>query len=202
MRTPLVVWLALAACSDKTPPRVDIPPPVTTPDDASLGTIVSTSGSDSSGTHLDDDTESRVVAQPSQPGRPGRPIDVTLRSSPPGAQVAVDGVVIGNTPAFWMGMADGREHQFLFTLRGHGIARYRFVPVSSGVIHARLEPITEEPDAGVPPPEVVPPAAKSAPPPTVVKPVEQLPAPLVTPDASVAPFAPPPDPGSGVGPQP
>ncbi|NVB78000.1 MAG: PEGA domain-containing protein [Kofleriaceae bacterium] len=196
MRTPLVVVL-LAACSDKTPPKVDVPPPATTPDDAGVKTIV-VSGVDPSGMHLDDDSP-RVVQQQQQPNRPGRPIDVTLRSTPPGAQVAVDGVVIGNTPAYWSGMADGREHQFLFTLRGHGIARYRFVPVSSGVIHARLEPIVEQPDAGVPPPEVVPqPPANIAPPPTVVKPVEQPPAPLLTPDAGVTPAPPP----GSIGPQP
>lgn len=198
MRTPLVALLALAACSDKTPPKADPAPLLTTPDDAGVGKAFIVSGVDPSGMP-DDDSGSRVGAQPPQPGRPGRPIDVTLRSSPPGALVEVDGVVIGNTPAFWSGIADGREHQFLFTLRGHGIARYRFVPVSSGVIHARLEPIAEEADAGVPPPEVVPPRANIAPPPTVVKPVEQPPAPMVTPDAAVAP---PTNPGSSVGPQP
>lgn len=198
MRTPLVVVL-LAACSDKTPPKVDVPSPATMPGDAGVGKTIVVSGVDPSGMDLDDDSPRVVSAQP-RVNRPGRPIDVTLRSTPPGAQVAVDGVVIGNTPAYWSGMADGREHQFLFTLRGHGIARYRFVPVASGVIHARLEPIVEQPAAGVPPPEVVPqPPAHLAPPPAVVKPVEQPPAPLLTPDAAVPPPAPP---TGGVGPEP
>lgn len=198
MRTSLVVVLvALAACSDKTPPKVDNAPSVV--GDAGVRKTVVVSGVDPSAIQPDD-TGPRVPSQPSQPNRPGRPIDVTLRSTPPGAQVAVDGVVIGNTPAFWSGMADGHEHQFLFTLRGHGIARYRFVPVSSGVIHARLEPIIEQPDAGVPPPEVVPPAPASVPPASSVVQPEQPSAPLLTPDAAVVP---PPGPtGSAIGPQP
>jgi len=71
--------------------------------------------------------------------------------------VAVDGTVIGNTPAYWLGTADGREHEFLFTMKGYAIARYRFVPLVSGVVHGRLDRITDDLDAGVaPPPEVVP----------------------------------------------
>ncbi len=198
MRTPLAaVLVALAACSDGTPPKVDIPPPATTRDDAAVRQQVIVSGVDPA---IDDDTDTRVAQQSPQPNRPGRPIDVTLRSSPPGAQVAVDGIVIGNTPAYWNGMADGREHQFLFTLRGHAIARYRFVPVSSGVIHARLERIIEQPDAGVPPPEVVPRSPAAVPPPTTVVKPEQPPAPLLTPDAAVAP--PPGLDATGIGPQP
>lgn len=81
--------------------------------------------------------------------RAPRPIDVTLQSTPPGAQVLVDGVLVGTTPTFWNGEADGREHEFVFMRRAHTTARYRFVPVTSGVIHARLEHLSEEPDAGV-----------------------------------------------------
>jgi hypothetical protein len=198
MRNSLVVVLALAACSDNTPAKQDVPPPAAPGDAGARRTVVP--GVETSELPAGEDTGAHVSSRPAPPNRPGRPIDVTLRSTPPGAQVAVDGVVIGNTPAFWSGMADGREHQFLFTLRGHGIARYRFVPVSSGVIHARLEPIIEQPDAGVPPPEVVPPEppASLAPPSTVVKP--ELPsAPLLTPDAAVAPAPPI---GSAIGPQP
>ena len=109
--------------------------------------------------HVDEDVTPPAVRRRRSRAGPGRPIDVTLRSSPPGAQVAVDGTVIGNTPSFWSGNADGREHEFVFTMRGYAIARYRFVPVTSGVIHGRLDPIHEDNDAGVPtpPPEVVPP---------------------------------------------
>ena len=166
------------------------------------------SGVDPSAVHLDDYSGTpRMVAPQPLPGRERRAIDVTLRSSPPGAVASVDGTPIGNTPAFWSGYADGREHQFVFTLPGHAIARYRFVPVSSGVIHARLERIADEPDAGVaPPPEVVPQPPPSAvvppaPPPTIVTPA---------PDAAVAapPVVTPPAPPTAptgtepVGPQP
>jgi hypothetical protein len=167
--------------------------------------------------HVDDDGVPHTAPAQPPPNRPGKPIDITLRSTPPGAQVAVDGTVIGNTPAFWAGTADGREHEFVFTMRGHAIARYRFVPVSSGVIHGKLDPIHEETDAGVPtpPPEVVPPRPPAAPtvntpsaPPTVNGPSAP---PTVTNDAPApvpGPVGPMPSADSGtspvdpVGPQP
>lgn len=162
-------------------------------------------GVDPSAVHLDDyGSTVRPVAPQPLPGRERRAIDVTLRSSPPGALAAVDGTPIGNTPAFWSGFADGREHQFVFTLPGHAIARYRFVPVSSGVIHARLDPIAEDrTDAGVPPPEVVahPPASvvvPPAPPPTIVAPDAAVVAPPVGSGSSLAPTTN----GPPVGPQP
>ena len=81
--------------------------------------------------------------------RPGHPIDVILRSTPQRAEAAVDGVPLGPTPAYWNGIADGHEHEFTFVLPGHAVARYRFVPITSGVIHARLEPISDDQaDAG------------------------------------------------------
>jgi len=83
-------------------------------------------------------------------GRPSHPIDVILRSTPNGAEAAVDGIPLGPTPAYWNGTADGHEHEFTFVLPGHAVARYRFVPITSGVIHARLERIpSDEIDAGV-----------------------------------------------------
>ena len=103
---------------------------------------------DPSGMPIEGDVDPRPVQPQASPNRPGRPIDITLRSTPAGALVAVDGAVLGYTPAYWMGTADGREHEFVFTLRGYAIARYRFVPLTSGVIHGRLERITEEVDAG------------------------------------------------------
>ena len=120
-------------------------------------------------------TDDRRVAQPA---RQGHPIDVILRSSPQNAEAAVDGVPLGPTPAYWSGVADGREHEFTFVLPGHAVARYRFVPITSGVIHARLEPISDDQsDAGVadPPgiPVIAPPEpadAAIAPPPTVITP--------------------------------
>ena len=157
--------------------------------------------------HVDDDGAPHAVQAQQQPNRPGRPIDVTLRSTPPGAQVAVDGAVLGNTPSYWSGMADGREHEFVFTMRGYAIARYRFVPVSSGVIHGRLDPIHEETDDGVPapPPEVMAPKATGAvtppnPPTTVVQDAADVP-----PGPVPGPVGPTPSAGSSdtpVGPQP
>ena len=117
------------------------------------------------------------------PARQGHPIDVILRSTPQSAEAAVDGVPVGPTPAYWNGVADGREHEFTFVLPGHAVARYRFVPITSGVIHARLEPISDDQaDAGVadppgipvmnPTPPAVPidAAPAIAPPPTVITP--------------------------------
>jgi hypothetical protein len=185
VRFELAVALALvASCSDgakdgdSTPAKTDGLLNVVPGDGGTGVTIVSGTGVDPSTMHLDDLGTQRPT--PSQPaaGRERRPIDVTLRSSPPGARVAVDGTTVGVTPAFWNGYADGHEHEFVFTLPRHAIARYRFVPVSSGVIHARLDPIAEERDAGVaPPPEVVPtqpPSAIAPPPapPTIVTPAD------------------------------
>jgi hypothetical protein len=193
--------------------------------------ITAPPGVDPSSMHLDDVGGHAPIAPRPLPNRERRAIDVTLRSSPPGARVAVDGTAVGITPSFWSGYADGREHEFVFTLPGHAIARYRFVPVSSGVIHARLEPIIEERDVGMrPPPEVVPSPSPSAvvppaPPPTIVpaQPVPQAPrhvapqptptAPAPQPPVQPAPPAPsdtqpaqPPEPPpaapSGHGPQP
>src|SRR5262249_61761380 len=83
------------------------------------------------------------------PPRPSRPIDITLRSTPTEAQAAVDGVIIGYTPTYWAGQADGHEHVFTFVKPGFAGVAYRFVPIASGVVHAHLDPMAEEPDAGV-----------------------------------------------------
>ena len=204
----VAVLAALAACSSKKKqdePSTE-PPPVGSLVRGDGGITSVVTDIDPSGTHIDDDIAARPATPPPQPSRAGRPIDVTLRSTPPGAQVAVDGTVLGSTPAFWSGMADGREHEFVFTMRGHAIARYRFVPVASGVIHGRLDPIHEETDAGVvaPPPEVVPPRPPTTPsvnppsaPPTIV--------PDGAPGPVPGPVGPTPSAGSNdtpVGPQP
>ena len=210
MRLFAVVGLALlASCSSKKQtddPPAD-PPPVgaLVHGDAGVTTVVT--NVDPSGMHVDEGAPTPPVQPPAQPPRPGRPIDVTLRSTPPGASVAVDGTVLGNTPAFWNGEADGREHEFVFTMRGHAIARYRFVPVASGVIHGHLDPIREETDAGVPtpPPEVVPPRPPQTP---SVNPPSAPPT-LTTDGGAAAPIpgpvGPTPSaehPGSATGPQP
>jgi hypothetical protein len=187
MRFLFVVGLAtLAGCSGKKDKEPD--PKDTTPE---VGELVRSDGGitavitdiDPMERHVDEPGTERPIAPQPPANRPGRPIDVTLRSTPPGAQVAVDGSVIGTTPSFWSGMADGREHEFVFTMRGHAIARYRFVPIASGVIHGRLDPIHEERTGSTtPPPEVVPPRPPTTP---SVKPPTEPPT-MVQPDASVS----------------
>lgn len=210
MRFELLAVVAfLASCSGDD--KGGTAPPETKPTDqpirfvATDAGMLGTSGIDPSGVRVDHGGGERPVQAQPLAGRERRAIDVTLRSSPPGARVAVDGTEIGTAPTFWSGYADGRQHEFTFQLPRHAITRYRFVPVSSGVIHARLEPIAEERDAGVaPPPEVVP-----HPPPLAVTPPTPPPT-IVTPDAAVAlpPPMPPgpgsaqPAPSSGPGPQP
>jgi hypothetical protein len=190
VRLVVVALLAATSCSDKTVPiaktdgkgsaapiEVALPTPLPRPDDVPH------------------------VAPPAPNPHATHPIAITLRSSPPGATAAVDGTPVGTTPAYWGGDADGREHEFTFDLRGYALARYRFVPITSGVIHARLDPIAEETDAGVPAEQALPKTGSVL--------VNPPPAP-VTPDAQVAPPSPPltpPDaasgaPQPGLGPQP
>jgi hypothetical protein len=94
--------------------------------------------SDPAGFHLDDATIEYQVDR-EQPRRKGRPIEVLLRSSPPGAVAAVDGEALGPTPILWQGNADGRPREFTFVLPGFASARYRFVPVRDGVVHGTLD---------------------------------------------------------------
>ncbi len=99
------------------------------------------------GTHLDGSgpnytplvpKTSRV--SPSQKNK-GATIDLILRSSPPGATASIDGKVIGVTPTFWSGEAGHKNHDFTFVKDGFSMARYRFVAVKSGVVHASLSPL-------------------------------------------------------------
>jgi hypothetical protein len=174
----VAIALVAAGCPSKDPP----PRPSQLPIDAGVRQLAQhtpvmppTGGTIPTG-HLDDDPDTRHIATGAS-NRPSRPIDVMLKSTPTGAQAAVDGIVLGPTPAYWNGSADGNEHEFTFVLSGHAIARYRFVPIASGTIHARLVPISDDVDAGVPPPEVVPPV--------IVRPPDP-PAPLLAPDAGAA----------------
>jgi hypothetical protein len=169
-------WIALAAagacvvglgaCSNRreaatAPPRdaaIDAPP----------AAVREPAPFDPSGVHLDDDVPDHRA--PRQTGvRPAHPIDIILRSTPPGAMAAVDGVQLGRTPRYWQGDANGREHEFTFTMKGYAFARYRFVPITGGVVHARLTVITDEPADGEPPdlvsvPVPAAPVAPTAPP--------------------------------------
>ncbi len=183
---PVVVLAILAACSEKSGP-------IAKADPKGSAVQVELAPPDHPPPHTDELPHIAPVA----PSHGSHPISITLRSSPPGANVAVDGTFVGTTPAYWAGDADGREHEFTFDLRGYALARYRFVPITSGVIHARLDPIAEETDAGVsaeqalpktgsvlvaPPPAPAPPDAYIAPPAPVLAPD----APAPTPDAAEA----------------
>ena len=185
-------WLVIAAiagCSGKS----NAPPPPVVPIDAAVGRPL--------GPVTESPEPVRDDPRRAPPTiRPSHPIDVILLSTPNGAEAAVDGQPLGPTPAYWNGTADGREHEFTFVLPGHAVARYRFVPITSGVIHARLERVpSDEIDAGVPAPEVPPgiPSIPAAPPVRVDAPAPIPPAPTVlSPDAAVAPAP------TGPGPQP
>jgi len=89
----------------------------------------------------------RAPAASRPPAVERRPIHIKLLSTPSGALAAVDGTPVGRTPAFWQGEFTGMPREFTFVLPGHAMARYRFVPTTSGVIHGTLVKIAAEPDA-------------------------------------------------------
>jgi hypothetical protein len=103
---------------------------------------------DPTGFHLDDTAPprpgSRLAARDRKPGQ------LLLRSTPTGAIAAVDGVRLGATPVLWEGVFDGQTHEFTFVMAGHALARYRFVPVTNGIVHGTLIKLTDDRDAGVP----------------------------------------------------
>jgi hypothetical protein len=190
----------MAACSSHGEPQPGAKPAPHAKLDGGVPGITTIQGYDpASGMHLDEGGERRTTA-PAMPARAARPIDVTLRSTPPGAMVSVDGAVVGNTPTYWPGEADGREHTFVFALTGYAVAQYRFVPVTSGVIHVRLDRIAEDPASGssdAPEGAPVPGAGATLvnPPPAPAVPAPPPPPTVVTPDAAEAPPV-------GPGPQP
>ena len=197
LRACLVV--AIAACSSKSDPPPAPPPPVIA--DAGVDGITAIVAFDpASGMHLDDDSNSAPGKPSRRPKVQGVPIGILLKSEPTNANVSVDGEYLGVTPKYWSGTADGTEHVFAFTKANYALAHYKFVPISSGVLHATLVRVSsgETLDAGLDPiiaPTFAPDAA-IAPPPTVVPP-------RPTPDA--APVEPEPSDGpepSGAGPQP
>ena len=186
----LALLLLIAACSEKAPPQQKADTAKPPPPPAPAGHTIA--------------RDEPVHVAPSGNTGHSHPIEVTLRSTPPGATAAVDGTVVGTTPAYWGGDADGREHEFTFDLKGFALARYRFVPVTSGVVHARLDPITEETDAGVSTESAAPGAGAVLvnPPPAALAPdAAAAPAPVLVPDAS-APVAAPDSAAPPIGPAP
>jgi len=167
----LVIAVAVTACgkgddggepkrmSTATPP----PPPAAHPVDAGVAAPPAPAPAGKPGSDeelwLDPtpggDRTARPAADRRRPARPARFVQLTLRSSPPGATVYIDGERVGVTPTFWEGEVDARPRDFTFTLPGYVTMRYRFVPVTSGTVHPRLEKLmAPQPDAGVdtPPP--------------------------------------------------
>lgn len=180
-----VAVTALAGCPRNEPTAAPAPVPVpivvAAPDAAAVAPF------DPAEAYLDDDGDVPRPAPNRRATRTGRSIDIMLKTTPAGAVAAVDGVPIGRTPAHWAGEADGKEHEFTFTRSGYSGARFRFVPITSGVIHATLEAITNEPQ-GLEPmiaPALAPDAGVGAPPPRVVPP--PTPSPTPAPHSSVTP---------------
>lgn len=149
MRWLFVAAVSLAACSNRASQSKLEPALAIAPGDG--GSASTGAAAAQTAKPTPDDS---VGSEPDVP-RAAKPIGIHLRSSPSGARVTIDGVVVGTTPTYWSGAAAGRQHEFTFTLAEHQAAHYRFVPVTSGVIHARLVPIGETGrDAGVPPTSV------------------------------------------------
>lgn len=164
--TPLVLAAALSGCSgkddaDKKKPPAEPLPPVTIiqPTDAALyppGEALDAGGGvtrvpaydPADGFHLDDAPSVRPAGR--LPPRDKKWTQILLRSSPTGAMAAVDGVRLGPTPVLWEGLLDGQPREFTFVMAGHALARYRFVPITGGIVHGTLVKITDDKDAGVP----------------------------------------------------
>lgn len=189
------------ACSSKATPSAAPPTPSTvvaqvTPD-AYVPGITTIGTVDPSGVHIDDDSTAPAPIVRNPP-RVARRLEILLRSSPPGALAAVDGVTIGATPILWEGEFTGREREFTFALVAHRVARYRFVPLSNGVVHGRLEENELVPGLLRSPP--VAPLTKPAPVPVPAKPAVVAPvAPVPVAPPVTAPFVAAPDAAAPVG---
>ena len=147
-----------------------------------------------SGMHLDDDVGSRTVQPPATGARQGQ-IQITLRSTPSGARPRSTACRSARRPRSGAAPRTAASTSSRSYSTGHAIARYRFVPITSGVIHARLEPVGEEVDAGVPAVEVTPPPPPPVhtappPPPTVIAPADAAPPPIDAAPAATDPFGP------------
>ncbi len=180
--------LTLVACSGSSSSDDKHEPPPA-PADAAVSDGITSFGSPDPNAHVDDDpTLPRVARPPTK--RPGRQIEILLRSSPSGAMASVDGLQVGPTPTYWIGET-GAEHEFTFSMPKHALARYRFFPIATGTLHARLDPVANAIDAGVPPAHLVQPSP-IPPPETLVTPapVVPTPAPVVPVVIDAAPIAP------------
>lgn len=138
---------------------------------------------------LDPDPQPRGGARAG--ARDRRTIQLLLRSTPIGAIAAVDGVRLGPTPVLWDGEA-AVPHEFTFVLAGHALARYRFVPITNGIVHGRLVKIASD-DATPEIPAPIEPARPAPrpvpPPPPPPPPIDAAPPPVI--DAAPPPLEPP-----------
>lgn len=192
---PLLVLATLLACKgDERAPGPPPPPPETlVTADAGAAPIAADGGittlkpHNPGGAYAFDEMPS--VRPTSRSARDRKPVQILLRSTPPGAIAAVDGVRVGATPVLWEGDATGDTREFTFVLAGHALARYRFVPVTSGIVHGTLQKVTDDTRAQAPaiPPAAPPPprgpgaasAPSPAPPPPPAPRVEEVVAPPV-----------------------
>jgi hypothetical protein len=82
------------------------------------------------------------AGQPSTTRAGARPqLRLTLRSTPTGATVAVDGLQVGVTPVQVDVDQDGKIHELTFVLSGFALERIKFAPVRDGVVHATMKPV-------------------------------------------------------------
>lgn len=147
--------LGLGCSGDSAAPR----PPAGAPGDAATDSVASLGPYDPAS----QDDGSQLRAKP----RTARTIDIMLRSSPTGAGVYVGAEYVGTTPTIWSGEPATAPVDFLFVKPNHAPARYKFIPITSGLVHGRLEPLAvHSRDAGL----------------------EPLIAPTLAPDASVPPL--------------
>ncbi len=141
--------------------------------------------------HRDPDVEAPRPASRSG-NRDRRPVQLLLRSTPGGALAAVDGVTLGRTPVLWEGDGAGAAHDFTFRLAGHALAHYRFVPITSGIVHGTLARVLDDEHLPDPPRPIPPPGRPSVRPvptpapaaPELTSPVDSGPA--TPPDAATA----------------
>ncbi len=160
LRITLVVLGLSVSCGDDDAPAPAADPAPTTTLDAGGAVAVATSADagDQLAYHLDDPTVSYTPRLEGKRVAKTRMLELTLRSTPPGATAAVDGASVGPTPAFWTGPANGRQREFTFVLPGYAMARYRFVPIKNGIVHGTLKRLTvDAPDAGMPRSQAGPP---------------------------------------------
>jgi hypothetical protein len=128
--------VALAGCSKHDEPSpAAAPPTASAPAPAPAPTPPSAS-----------DASPPAAAAPA----PAPKIHLSLRSTPPGADVAVDGRPVGRTPTMTDVPVDEREHEVTFVLAGYALERYRTRAVQNGVVHATMHAIPA-PDGGARP---------------------------------------------------